>query len=296
MRYFIGLGVLAGGLLLGGHCAGYPVAVPPLSGPVLDLTRTLSGDEASRLEVKLRTFEQEKGAQVAVLILPGTAPESIEEFGIRLADQWKLGRKRVDDGVILIVAKEDRTVRLEVGRGLEGAIPDAVASRVINEIIVPRFKAGDFSGGVEAGLDRVLGLIRGEVLPSPVVAPQARQGRGQRAGDWFGEHFLIWFLIVPAILGQISKRSWARVVVSLLGGAVVSIAAYRFVQDIVPAVVFGILFALIVVISSFMSGSGGGTWSTGGGWGSSGGSFGGGGGGYSGGGGSFGGGGASGRW
>src|ERR1700678_3195931 len=143
------------------------VAVPPLTARVTDLTGTLSGAAVARIEAKLKDLENTKGSQVAVLIVPTTQPEEIEQFGIRVADAWKLGRKGVDDGAILIVAKNDRHVRIEVGSGLEGAIPDAIANRIITETITPHFKLGDFDGGVEAGIDQIISVVNGEPLPAP---------------------------------------------------------------------------------------------------------------------------------
>ena len=134
-------------LLLSATLSVAEVAVPPLQSRVTDLTGTLSASEAAQLEQKLAAFEVKKGVQIAVLIMPTTQPETIEQYSIRVVDAWKLGRKRIDDGALLIIAKQDRTVRIEVGYGLEGALPDAVAKRIVDEIIVPEFKRGDFAGG-----------------------------------------------------------------------------------------------------------------------------------------------------
>lgn len=141
------------------------VPVPPLSHRVTDLTATLTGEQSTALENKLAAFEAKKGSQIAVLILPTTQGEDIAGFGIRVAEAWKIGRKGIDDGVILIIAKEDRKLRLEVGRGLEGAIPDAIAKRVLAETIKPYFKNNDYAGGIEAGVNQVISLIEGEKLP-----------------------------------------------------------------------------------------------------------------------------------
>ena len=125
--------------------------MPALSARVTDLTGTLSAEQVTALEKRLAGFEARKGAQIAVLLVPTTRPETIEQFGIRVAEKWKIGRTKVDDGVIVIVAMKDRTARLEVGYGLEGAVPDLKASRIIREIITPRFRQGDFYGGLVAG-------------------------------------------------------------------------------------------------------------------------------------------------
>src|SRR6266705_1127848 len=162
------LGLVAAGVLLAGLAsARAEVAVPPLKARVTDLTGTLSGTQQQDLERRLREFESRKGSQIAVLMLPSTQPETIEEYSIRVAEAWKIGRAKIDDGVILVVAKDDRKLRVEVGRGLEGAIPDAVAKRVVSDVIAPHFRSGDYYGGVAAGTDALMKLIEGEGLPAP---------------------------------------------------------------------------------------------------------------------------------
>src|SRR6202158_3413008 len=152
------------------------VAVPPLSGRVVDQTGTLSASDISSLTQTLRDLETRKGSQVAVLIVPTTAPETIEQYAIRAAEAWKIGRKKIDDGALLVVAKNDRKLRIEVGYGLEGALTDVTARRIIDEIITPKFKSGDFAGGISAGVDRIIGVIDGEPLPKP--EPQQSFGGG----------------------------------------------------------------------------------------------------------------------
>ena len=174
-------------LLLAALLARAEVAVPPLTARVTDLTGTLSGGAVTRIETKLADLEAKKGSQIAVLIVPTTQPEEIEQFGIRVEDAWKLGRKGVDDGVILIVAKNDRRVRIEVGRGLEGALPDAVANRIITETITPHFKLGDYDGGVEAGVDQMISVVNGEPLPEPDRKWERHSGLG---------HFLPLLLVI----------------------------------------------------------------------------------------------------
>jgi uncharacterized protein len=143
------------------------VAVPPLTARVVDLTGTLSSDQVAALEQKLKAFEDRKGSQIAVLIVPTTQPETIEQYSLRVVEQWKLGRKKVDDGALLLIAKNDRKLRIEVGYGLEGALNDATSKRIIDEIITPKFKSGDFAGGISDGADRILKVIDGEPLPRP---------------------------------------------------------------------------------------------------------------------------------
>ena len=166
MRRAVAL-ALIGLLLLVGSAFAAVIPVPPLTARVTDQTGTLDAAEVQTLESKLAAFEQGKGSQIAILIVPTTGDETIEQYSIRVTDQWKLGRKGVDDGVLLLVAKDDHKVRIEVGRGLEGEIPDVIANRIIDEDIVPKFHDGDFAGGVKAGIDRMIGLVNGEPLPPP---------------------------------------------------------------------------------------------------------------------------------
>ena len=149
------------------------VAVPQLTARVTDLTGTLTADQSSALEAKLAAFEQSKGSQVVVLIVPTTQPEAIEQYSVRVVDQWQLGRGKVDDGVLLLVALNDRKVRIEVGYGLEGALPDATANRIIQQDITPAFKRGDYYNGISTGVDRIMRVIEGEPLPEPEFSPPA---------------------------------------------------------------------------------------------------------------------------
>ncbi|HLY51615.1 MAG TPA: YgcG family protein, partial [Steroidobacteraceae bacterium] len=167
-------------LCTAGAFAADEVAVPPLRARVTDLTGTLSAAQRQALEERLAAFERRKGSQIAVLVLPTTLPETIEQYSIRVADAWKAGRKKIDDGVILVVAKDDRKLRVEVGYGLEGAIPDAVAKRVVSDVIAPHFREGDFYGGIAAGTDALMKLIDGEPLPAPA------QGRAQSNEEGYG--------------------------------------------------------------------------------------------------------------
>jgi uncharacterized protein len=267
------------------------VAVPPLKGRVTDLTGTLKTEQVASLEQLLQSFEARKGSQIAVLMVPTTAPETIEQYALRVAEQWKIGRKKVDDGAILVVAKDDRALRIEVGYGLEGALNDATANRIIREVIVPRFREGDFFGGISAGVDRTIRVIDGEPLPAPAkAAPPADEGVLQ---------ILPVLLILALVAGAILRRLLGRFVGSLATGGVVGALAWL----LAGALAIALLAAIVAFFFTLMSGVGGsgrryyggfpGGYGGGGGWG--GGGFG-GGGGFSGGGGSFGGGGASGRW
>jgi len=268
------------------------VPVPPLKGRVTDLTGTLKPEQAVSLEQLLQSFEARKGSQIAVLIVPTTAPETIEQYSLRVAEQWKIGRKKVDDGAILVVAKNDRALRIEVGYSLEGALNDATANRIIREVIVPRFREGDFYGGINAGIDRMIRVIDGEPLPAPAkAAPPADESVLQ---------ILPVLLVLALVAGAILRRLLGRFVGSLATGGVVGGLAWLLAGTLAIA----LLAAIVAFFFTLMSGVGGSgrryyggfPGGYGGGWGGGGGFGGGGGGGFSGGGGSFGGGGASGRW
>src|SRR5580698_774824 len=160
------------------------VAVPPLSGRVVDQTGTLSSDDIAALTQKIRDLQARKGSQIAVLIVPTTQPEEIEQYSIRVAEDWKIGRKKIDDGAILLVAKNDRKLRIEVGYGLEGALNDVAARRIIDEIITPKFRGGDFAGGISAGVDRIISVVDGEPLPAPPPRQQSGGGGGSQGADF----------------------------------------------------------------------------------------------------------------
>jgi uncharacterized protein len=272
--------------------------IPPLKTRVTDTTGTLTAQQAADLERRIADFEARKGSQIAVLIVPTTAPEAIEQYGIRVAEAWKIGRKRTDDGVILIVAKNDRKLRLEVGYGLEGPIPDAIAKRIIRETITPRFQQGDFFGGISAGAQQLMRLIEGEKLPPP--APRS-EPQGEFGG---GGNMLIILVVVAMVLGGVLTSVLGRFFGSAATGGVVGFIAWTIAGALAIGIGAGLLafvFALFFAGSrgGFTRGTRGGRggWTTGGwtggGWG--GGSS--GGGGWSGGGGGgFGGGGASGNW
>lgn len=262
------------------------VPVPALNSRVTDLTGTLTPVQSRQLEAQLQQFEAAKGSQVVVLIVPSSKPETIEQFSIRVADQWKIGRKGVDDGVILLVAKNDRTLRIEVGRGLEGAIPDVTAHRIIDEIIVPYFRKGDFSGGIEAGVGRILKVIQGEPLPAPKVNRSPYKSLVEPI-------FPFLFVGIPVAM-IFSSMFLGRLLAALVGGGVMGAAVYVVFGDWVPASVFGFFFFIFILMGA--SRGRGGNWSSGSGGFSSGGFSSGGGGGFSGGGGGFSGGGSSGSW
>ncbi|CAI8928975.1 TPM domain-containing protein [Methylocaldum szegediense] len=275
-------------LALVGFDVAAEVAVPPLRARVTDLTGTLKSDERAALESRLAAFEAEKGSQVAILLVPTTSPETIEQYSIRVVDAWKLGRKGIDDGVLILLALQDRTVRIEVGRGLEGAIPDAIANRIVEDVMIPYFKLGDFYGGLSKGLDSVFALIRGEPLPAP---PRSERVPDENLGGLFG----------LSILGGIFGGRILRFLFGpLLGGLIAGVGAGLLVALFGLPILFSFFVGLFVFMAVFGGigrvGPGGWYGGPGGFGGISRGGFPGGGGGFRGGGGGFGGGGASGRW
>jgi uncharacterized protein len=269
--------------------AGAQVPVPPMVGRVTDQTATLTADQKSALEQTLRSFEERKGSQVAVLIVPSTAPETIEQYALRVTEQWKLGRKNVDDGALLVVAKDDRTLRIEVGYGLEGALTDATSKRIISEDIVPRFRQGDFYGGISAGVDRILRVIDGEPLPKP---EERRQGGTRGIGP-----FLPVMMVLALVVGGVLHTVLGRFPGAVVTAGAVSVVAWMLAGAVSVALIAGVIAFLFTLIGGGMGGRGIGGGGFGGGFGGigfGGGGF--GGGGFSGGGGGFGGGGASGNW
>lgn len=273
-------------LVLAALPAASEVAVPDPAGYVTDLTGTLTAAQRTALDEQLAAFEQRKGAQVVILLVPTTQPETIEQYALRVAERWRLGRAGVDDGALLLVAKDDRRLRIEVGYGLEGVLTDATARRIVDEIIVRRFRAGDFHGGITAGVTRVLAVIDGEPLPEPT--------RGPRDGNFDGLVDLLPVVFIFTItFGTILKRFLGQLPGALATGAAAGAVAWMLIGGI--GVV--LLAAVAAFVLTLLARTGPGRWASrrgGGGWG--GGSVSGGGGGFRGGGGGFGGGGASGRW
>lgn len=260
---------------------GAQIPVPPLTERVTDQAALLTTEQKASLEQTLQAFEARKGSQVAVLIVPTTAPETIEQYALRVVEQWKLGRKKVDDGALLLIAKTDRALRIEVGYGLEGALNDATSKRIISEIITPRFKAGDFYGGITAGVDQIIRVIDGEPLPEP----------SRIAGSGMGElqQYVPVIFMLALVVGGVLRSLLGRFPGALVTGGAVGIAAWLFVGTLSIALLAGVLALLFTLFSGGMGGPGIGGRRGGFGGGGLGGGFGGGGGG-------FGGGGASGRW
>ena len=289
MRGFLLAGLFALASVLAIAPVRADVAIPPLQGRITDLTGTLSEAQRGELESRIAAFESRRGSQIAVLLLPTTKPEEIEQYSIRVAEAWKIGRKGVDDGLILVVAKDDRRLRIEVGYGLEGAIPDSLARRVIDEKITPRFRAGDFFGGVRDGVDQLIRLAEGEKLPPP----QAAAERGQSSPDSVFQY------IVPAIMFALIAGTFLKAMLGRVPGSLATGVGLGLIGWFMFGLTVAAGAAIVAFLLSFLNtGTGrGGGWSSG-----SGGSWGGGSSGGSssswggGGGGGFGGGGSSGRW
>lgn len=277
------------------------LAVPELAARVIDQTGTLDDIQRKGLEDKLAAFEQRSGTQIVMLMVPTTQPEDIASYANRVANEWKIGRRDVGDGILVVVAKDDRRVRIEVAKTLEGAVPDLAAKMIIDEAITPRFRQGDFAGGLQAGADRLIARVTGEALP----APERERQRAVQGFDWFDLAIFLFFAV--PIAGAVLRGIFGRKLGSLVTAGGVGGLALLITSSLVVAAVAGVL-ALVFSMLSGVAPMGGRRRGSGpvifpgGGWGSGGGGWGGGGGGWggggfgSGGGGDFGGGGASGGW
>lgn len=282
-RFGVGRFLLALALLCGSALAPVraEVPIPPLKARVTDLTQTLSPQQQQSLEQTLAELETRKGAQIAVLIVPTTQPETIEQYARRVLDVWKLGRKGIDDGALLLVAKDDHKLRIETQYGLEGVIPDAIAKRIVAEDIAPLFKQGDFYGGIDAGVSRIVRLVDGEPLPPP---PRAKEGSASSIEQLFP--FLLFGVF---IIGGFLRTLFGHLFGAGIASTIVGVALWLMIGSILFAGAGAIIAFIFVLL-----GGGGGFGGGGGGWSSGGGGF--SGGGFSGGGGMGGGGGASGSW
>lgn len=301
-RLFAIVGLLAAGVLSGAPSAAFAQSdlqpIPTLEKRVTDVADILPAPAESALEEKLAAFEARKGAQIAVLIVASTAPEEIEQYSIRVVDAWKLGRQRVDDGALLIVAVDDRRLRIEVGRGLEGVLTDLVSNRIIQETITPRFRSGDYAGGIDAGVDRMIAVVDGEPLPEPEQAWE-----GESSGGF--EEILGIVFVVAVILSAILRKVLGRILGAVTTGGVLGALGMLITGALGLALLAGFVGFVVglaggVPTGRFATHRGRGRWDGGfGGGGFGGGGFGGGGfggGGFGGLGGGFGGGGASGSW
>lgn len=270
------------------------VPIPPLTARVTDLTHTLGPADVQALDAKLAAWEQKTGNQLAVLMVPTTQPEPIEAYSIRVADAWKVGRKGQDNGAVLLVAKDDKKLRIEVGYGLEGVLTDVTARRIIGDTIAPYLRQNQFAQGINAGVDQIIAVVdKGEPLPAAPAAKKASRGTGFPI-----EMMLIVVFVIVPILGGILRRIFGRALGSTVGAGIVGAGAWVVAGSLIVAIVAAVVALLVMLFAGMGSGlrrSGGGVWVPGGfgggGWGG-----GGGGGGFSGGGGGFGGGGASGGW
>lgn len=283
-----------------------PLPVPPPSARVIDQTGTLAEGERAALEARLAAFEAQAGPQIVVLLVPSTAPEDIASYAQRVGDSWKIGRREVGDGLLIVVAKNDRKIWIATAKALEGAIPDLAARQIIQNQISPKFKQGDFAGGLTAGVEALIARIRGEGLPAPATGGDTAAGEGIG-----GEELLMFFFVGVPILGAVLSGIFGRKLGSLLTSGVAGGMGWWFTHSLLLAGLAGMITLFVVGVvgvgsalkaaaragrgragPTIWGGGHGGGWSGGGSWGG-----GGGGGGFSsGGGGDFGGGGAGGDW
>ena len=227
------------------------VAVPPLTGRVVDRTATLSSSDIASLDRTLKDFEARKGSQIAVLIVPTTQPETIEQYSIRVAEAWKIGRKKIDDGAILVVAKDDRKLRIEVGYGLEGSLTDVTAKRIIDEVITPKFRSGDFAGGISDGVNRILRVVDGEPLPA-AAKPQQNSALLSDI-DPFNP-----FLIVAVIFaGGILRGIFGRLFGSLATGGLVAALFWFIAASVAMSAIGGVIAFVVTLFSDAITSSGG---------------------------------------
>jgi uncharacterized protein len=259
-------------------------SVPALKKRVTDMTATLSPTDEARIESRLKEFETKKGAQIAVLIVDSTQPETVFDYATRVFTEWKLGRKGVDDGVLFLVAKSDRKMQMLTGPGISGSLTDAMSKRIIAEIVAPKFRSGDFAGGIDDGVAKMIGVIDGEILPPP---PEKRVATKSSGGY---ENFFV---------GPMLRSVLGRFMGATATGGITGAAAWFIAGGLALPIVAGVIVFLAVLLMGSMGsmlgrgGRSGGGWISGGGFGGGGSS---GGGGFSGGGGGFDGGGASGDW
>ncbi len=246
-----GLPALAQGLL----------PVPTLTARMIDQTGTLDAAQRSGLETKLAAFEQRKGSQIVVLMVPTTQPEDIASYAQRVGDAWKIGRKDVGDGILVIVAKDDRKMRIATAKTLEGAVPDLAAVRILDEEMKPRFRNNDFAGGLNAAVDRLIGLVDGEALPEPSYGSDKASGGGI---DW--ENLAIFLFVGVFVAAPIVRAVVGKKLGSVVMGGGIGVVAFFLTISMFIAVVAGFIALLVSLFSAFgSSGSGVGRRSTGGG-------------------------------
>ncbi len=271
------------------------VAVPKLEARVTDLAGTLTAPQREALESKLREFETRRGSQVAVLIVPSIDDETIEEFAGRVTDEWKLGRKGIDDGVLFVIAMKERRMRIHTGRGVQGTLTDALSKRIVSDLVTPHFRTGDFAAGIDAGADAIMKAIEGEEL----ALPQPSSHGKVETQSSFGDLAMLAFFAVP-VVGMVLRSMFGRFFGATATSGITGVAAWLLLGSLA----IGIVAAVAAFLFTLIGGTGAGRSVGGRGWGGivpggfGGGSWGGGGGGggFSGGGGGFDGGGASGSW
>lgn len=268
-----------------------PLPVPPLTARVMDATGTLDAAQRNSIEARLSELEQREGTQLVVLMVETTSPEDIASFANRVADTWKIGRAQVGDGVLIVVAKGDRKMRIEVAKALEGAIPDLAAARIIDQAMKPKFRQNDFAGGLNAAIEQLSARIAGEPLPAPAPQPSPQDSES----NWLEVAGIGLFVVLG--LGQLARALFGKRLGAVLLGSGAAVLAFMLTASILLSLVAGVGALLFVLLAGGKSGGihwgggGSGGWTGGGGFsGGSGGGF------SSGGGGDFGGGGASGDW
>lgn len=269
------------------------VPVPHLTSHVVDSAALLNAQQRQALESKLTALESSSGSQVIILTVFTTQPEDIASFSNRVGNVWKIGRKGIGDGLLIVVSKDDHKLRVEVAKSLEGAIPDLAAKQIIDSAISPRFKQGDYAGGLDAGVDQIAALVKGEALPTP--ARSSADLAGVNSFDW--QNLIVFIFFGVFVVGSIIRRVLGNKLGSMVTGGAVGLLVNAVTGSVVIGVLSGFAAMIFVLVSSVGNafrglgggggvGSGGGDWSSG----SDDGGF------SSGGGGDFGGGGASGDW
>src|SRR5258706_9241436 len=239
--------------------AGESNPVTKLNGHGVDLTGTLTAPERERIDAKLRDFEQGRGSQVVVLLVPSIGPEAIEDFATRVTDAWQLGRKGVDDGVLFVIAKQERKMRVHTGRGVQGTLTDVFSKRIVADIVAPRFRNGDFAGGIDEAVDAIMKAIEGESLPLPSKKPQRKVGAVSSYGDFIWIAFFLVPVVAMVLRGLVGRFFGA----GLTGGVTGLAAAWLF-----GSLAFGIVAAIAAFVLGLVMGTGGGRpGGFGGGWG-----------------------------
>jgi len=236
--------------LAGAAFAQSVLPVPALTARVMDHSGTLSTPQLRQLEDKLAAFERAQGTQIVILLVPTTQPEDVAAYANRVFNTWKPGRQGLGDGLLLVVAKQDRKIRIEVARALEGAIPDLAAKQVIDDVLTPHFRQGDFAGGLDLALDRLMALIRGEGLPTPEATASRQADGGVR---WMDLGVLL-FIVLP-ILGSLTRRILGHKLGTLASGVVIAFLTFSFTASLAIAAIAALLAMLLTFIAGTPLGS-----------------------------------------